>query len=103
MKKIKTIIVISVLGICLISSAIAQENYSSLISKQESPERGFISSQPAQTWEEGLISGNGTIGANMFSNPLDETIIFTHERLFLPMGPPTMPPDQSARLLKSGN
>ena len=64
------------------------------------PERGFISSQPAETWEHGLISGNGTIGANVFSRPLDETIIFTHERLFLPMGAPTMPPDSSSRLFE---
>ena len=28
------------------------------------PERGFVSSQPAKIWEEGLICGNGTIGAN---------------------------------------
>ena len=62
------------------------------------PERGFISSEPAQTWEQGLICGNSTIGANIFSRPLDETIIFTHERLFLPMGAPTMPPDASSRL-----
>lgn len=67
------------------------------------PERGFISSQPAETWEHGLISGNGTIGANVFSRPLEETIVFTHERLFLPMGPPTMPPDSSARLFEVRN
>jgi len=64
------------------------------------PERGFISSKPAETWEQGLICGNGTIGANMFSRPLEETVIFTHERLFLPMGAPTMPPDTSARLFE---
>ena len=64
------------------------------------PERGFVSSQPARTWEEGLICGNGTIGANALSRPLDERIIFSHERLFLPMGPPVMPPDQSARLFE---
>jgi hypothetical protein len=64
------------------------------------PERGFVSSQPAKTWEEGLICGNGTIGANALSRPLDERIIFTHERLFLPMGAPVMPLDQSARLLE---
>lgn len=64
------------------------------------PERGFVSSQPAKTWEEGLICGNGTIGANALSRPLKERIIFTHERLFLPMGPPVMPPDQSARLFE---
>lgn len=64
------------------------------------PDRGFVSTTPAATWEEGLISGNGTMGANVLSHPLDETVIFTHERMFLPMGPPTMPPDQSARLFE---
>ncbi|TSA33569.1 MAG: alpha-L-fucosidase [Porphyromonadaceae bacterium] len=64
------------------------------------PERGFISSTPAETWEQGLISGNGTIGANVMSRPLNETVIFTHERMFLPQGPPVMPPNQSARLFE---
>jgi len=64
------------------------------------PQRGFVSSRPAETWEEGLITGNGTIGANALSRPLQERIIFTHERLFLPKGPPTMPPDSSARLFE---
>ncbi len=62
------------------------------------PDRGFVSSEPATTWEEGLITGNGTIGTNILSKPLDERIIFTHERLFMPMGKPHVPPDQSAHL-----
>ncbi len=62
------------------------------------PERGFVSIRPAKTWEEGLITGNGTIGINALSRPLDERIIFTHERLFMPMGAPHVPPDQSAHL-----
>jgi len=66
----------------------------------KAPERGFISSQPAETWQQGLISGNGTIGANVLSRPLDETIIFTHERLFLPKGPPVMPPLLAPRLFE---
>lgn len=64
------------------------------------PGRGFLSSQPARTWEEGLICGNGTIGANALGRPLNERIIFTHERLFMPMGAPVMPPDQSGRLFE---
>jgi len=68
--------------------------------KLKVPDRGFISSEPAETWEHGLISGNGTLGANVMSRPLTETIIFTHERLFLPMGKPVMPPDNSARLFE---
>ncbi len=73
------------------------------------PERGFVSSKPAETWEEGLICGNGTIGLNAFSRPLDERIIFSHERLFMPMGNPVVPPNQSnllpeiRRLIDEGN
>jgi len=71
--------------------------------KLKVPERGFISSKPATTWEEGLISGNGTIGVNILSRPLDETIIFSHERLFLPKGQPTVPPDNSHLLFQIRN
>lgn len=62
------------------------------------PERGFISSRPAQNWEEGLICGNGTLGMLAMSHPTEERIIFTHEELFMPMGAPTVPPDQSKHL-----
>ena len=62
------------------------------------PERGFISSEPWETWEQGLISGNGTIGVRMLSRPLDDLIVFSHERLFLPERPPLMPPDAGPRL-----
>ena len=51
------------------------------------PERGFVSTKPARNWEHALISGNGTIGALVMSRPLDETIIFNHERLFMPAYP----------------
>jgi hypothetical protein len=64
------------------------------------PQRGFLSTEPAATWEQGLLLGNGTIGANVFGRPLDERIVFTHERLFLPQGPPTMPPPNGARLFE---
>ncbi len=62
------------------------------------PERGFVSIQPAKNWEEGLITANGTLAINALSRPLDERIIFNHERLFMPMGKPHVPPDQSAHL-----
>lgn len=64
------------------------------------PKRGFVSSVPAETWEQGLLSGNGMIGANVFGQPRDETIVFTHHHLFLPQGPPTEPPDTSSRLFE---
>lgn len=84
-------------GCILIGSGQAQNQSKTVIPV---PERGFISSTPAETWEQGLLSGNGNIGANVMSQPLDETVIFTHSGLFLPQGPPTMPRDQSARLFE---
>ena len=59
------------------------------------PDRGFVSSRPAKNWEEGLITGNGTLGMLAFSHPTEERIIFTREDLFMPMGAPVVPPDQS--------
>ncbi|MHC4166737.1 MAG: glycosyl hydrolase family 95 catalytic domain-containing protein [Planctomycetota bacterium] len=85
-----------ILSLCVLAPFVMARAHGGL----QVPERGFISSEPAETWEQGLICGNGTIGANIFSRPLDETIIFTHERMFLPMGAPTMPPDTSSRLFE---
>lgn len=64
------------------------------------PDRGFISSAPAESWEQGLLSGNGELGADVFGQPLDETVIFTHHRMFLPTGAPVAPPDTSSRLFE---
>jgi len=89
-------LVMIVLAAMFLLQVISSAAYESL----PAPTRGFVSSQPAKTWEEGLICGNGTIGANALSRPLNERVIFSHERLFLPMGAPVMPPDQSARLFE---
>jgi hypothetical protein len=77
-----------------------RESTSAASKKLKVPERGFISSQPAETWEQGLLSGNGTIGASVLSRPLDETIVFSHERLFLPEQEPLMPPHTAPRLFE---
>lgn len=60
---------------------------SGLAMEVRQPERGFVSTRPAKNWQQALISGNGTIGALVMSEPLDETIIFSHERLFMPWEP----------------
>lgn len=51
-------------------------------------EKGIISEHPASFWEESLITGNGTIGLTILSNPLKDRIIIGHEDLFLPLNPP---------------
>ncbi len=35
------------------------------------PVRGFISQQPAEDWQHGLLTGNGTMGAIVLGNPCD--------------------------------
>jgi hypothetical protein len=67
------------------------------------PESGFVSSRPGPGWEYGLLSGNGTVGAVVMSDPLDETVIFSHERMFLPERPPTLPPETGPRLFEIRN
>jgi hypothetical protein len=62
------------------------------------PTRGFVSLKPAENWEQGLITANGSLAINALSDPHKERIIFNHERLFMPMGAPHVPPDQSEHL-----
>ena len=38
---------------------------------------------PAAAWEEGLLLGNGTLGAVAFGAVRDERILLTHERRLL--------------------
>ncbi len=60
--------------------------------------RGFISREPAKTWEQAMVTGNGLLGAMVYGAPLDETIIVNHGRLYLPMWQPMPPPDTASRL-----
>jgi len=70
------------------------------MTKPDYPKRGFVSTKPATNWEHGLLSGNGNIGTNMFGNPVNETIILTNKRMFLPIRNPMKPLDQSSSLSK---
>ena len=47
--------------------------------------RGFTSGRPTKCWEEALPSGNGKMGALMMGQPANETIILSHEKLFMPI------------------
>ena len=38
----------------------------------------------APTWEDGLISGSGSVGALIFGPPGEQTVSLAHERFFLP-------------------
>ncbi len=55
------------------------------------PTRGVISSVPASRWDYGFLTGNGRIGAVVYGHPTSETIVFNHERLYLPQDRPSIP------------
>lgn len=57
------------------------------------PAHGTASIAPATNWEYALVSGNGRMGAMVFSNPHDETIVANHARLYLPLGSRDILPD----------
>jgi hypothetical protein len=47
---------------------------------------GSISHTPALRWEDAFVTGNGRMGAMLFGNPTNETLVANHCRLFLPLG-----------------
>lgn len=49
------------------------------------PIRGMFNTKPAGKWDEAYPSGNGIHGVLVMGEPYDETLIFNHERLFLPL------------------
>jgi alpha-L-fucosidase 2 len=65
----------------LLASCLKQDKNSDIFNH---PERGFISAQPAENWQHGLLTGNGTTGAIIMGNPYNETITLSHESLYLP-------------------
>lgn len=79
----KSLLTYSVLVIMLISHvSCARSDLNNNFFVQ--PERGFISTQPAENWQHGLLTGNGTTGAIIRGNPYDETITLSQESLYLP-------------------
>ena len=79
---------IAVVVLLLVSGCSTDKNTGRL--KQLSmtlPEKGIISENQGSTWEESLLTGNGTIGLTVLSHPLKDRIIFGHEYLFLPITP----------------
>lgn len=50
------------------------------------PDKGAASSVPASRWGEAFLTGNGRMGAMLFGDPQNETLVANHCRLFLPLG-----------------
>ncbi len=55
--------------------------------------RGSVSHTPAQRWEDAFVTGNGRMGAMLFGNPANDTLVANHCRLFLPLGNREIVPD----------
>ncbi len=64
------------------------------------PERGFVSRQAAGSWQDGLLTGNGTIGAVVPGHPFDEMLHLSHAGLFLPNPQSPVPVKMVSRLDK---
>jgi alpha-L-fucosidase 2 len=62
------------------------------------PARGFTSSAPARNWQQGLLTGNGTIGAIVMGQPHDETLYLSHASLFLPKDDVNTKPGMASKL-----
>ncbi|WP_215222733.1 glycosyl hydrolase family 95 catalytic domain-containing protein [Echinicola shivajiensis] len=61
--------------------------------------RGMFSSEPAEKWQDALISGNGEMGVLVFGNPTHEQIIFNHELCYEFIGSEDVEPPSIAAYL----
>lgn len=92
MKKMKRLLLTSTIALSLLGCQ------GETIDVSQSPARGFHSSQPAQTWEESLVTGNGTMGIMVAGDPYQESVVFNHALLYLPIFTPLKPPSQGKHL-----
>lgn len=57
------------------------------------PRHGTVSTQPAKRWEDALATGNGQMGALLFGDPSQDTLIVNHCKMWLPLGSREVVPD----------
>jgi len=88
--------IVHLFALLLVLSTLQQVQASEL--HFNSPTQDFTSWLPARSWEEALLSGNGTIGTMVMGRPHDETIILNHALLYLPASFPIKPINQASRL-----
>ncbi len=60
--------------------------------------KGFISERPAEDWTKAIVTGNGVMGAMVFGNPLNETIVMDRANLWLPLNKPLPLVDTASHL-----
>lgn len=75
-----------ILSVTLLSAA-------TVVLADEASFHGSISRAPAQRWEDAFVTGNGRMGAMLFGNPSNDTLVVNHCRLFLPLGNREIVPD----------
>lgn len=59
---------------------------------------GAITDKPASRWEEAMVTGNGNMGAMMYGEPDNETMVINHCELFLPLGTKEFVKDMSGAM-----
>jgi len=59
----------------------------------DAPAHGVRSVIPAKKWEDAFVTGNGRMGALLFCDPVNDTLVANHCRLFLPQGSREIVPD----------
>lgn len=62
------------------------------------PFRGFWSVNPATGWENSLVTGNGTMGVLVMGQPLSDTLILSHAKLYMPLHEPLLPVNSGIKL-----
>ncbi len=70
----------------------------SALAADDPPARGTWTRQPAARWEAGFLTGNGRMGAIVFGQPANETIVLNHCRMYRTLGGREIVPDLTDRM-----
>ena len=63
------------------------------IKRKVVPQRGLCNTAPGTGKNDLLMSGNGIMQIQVFGNPVNEQVIFCHEKLLVPWATPPRAPD----------
>jgi len=63
------------------------------------PRRSFVTRTAPASWEEGLVTGNGTLGAVLHGDARRDLVTVGHAGLFMPVDAPRPPVDTASHLV----
>lgn len=91
---------VSATGVAAHGTSAAHSQVTAVDQGVRRPPHGLHDDHPAETWTDGLLSGNGETGIIVHGPPAQEKVVLNHHRFVLPNGTRDQQPPDTAALLE---